>query len=313
MQGKFQQILLLLIIFSFNFLYAQHKDSKITKLSGPYLGQNSPGLSPEKFAPEIITTASNEAYASFSDNGNELYFKCTDKGGWLFTKMDNNHWTEPMIIPYSREYRFGEANVAVDGNALLFCSSYSAKDAGGSNDLNLWMMKKKDGIWMTPEIFGKEINSEMNEAFPTLSASGDLYFFRELENERGCEIFVSKFINGKYSTGYNLGPLVNSDKHDCDPCLAPDGSYLIFCVRDRKEGLGKNDLYISFLTEEGNWSQSMNMGEVINSEAEEITPHISPDGKYLFYASNREGNYDIYWVDTKILDNLNNLKKVFLK
>lgn len=216
-----------------------------------------------------------------------------------------------MFIPYSKEYKFGEANVTGDGNALLFCSSYSAKGAGGSNNLDLWIMKKKDGQWRRPEIFGPEINTEMNEAFPTLSASGDLYFFREMEDERGgCEIFVSMDMNGKYSTPKNLGPLVNSDKHDCDPCLAPDGSYMIFCVRDRKEGFGKNDLYIAFLTEEGEWSQSAHMGEEINSEAEEITPHITPDGKYLFFSSNREGNYDIYWVDARIIENI---KKGLLK
>jgi len=310
MKIKSQYILLLMITFSFNFLHAQKNNPQITKLCGPYLGQKSPGLIPVKFAPGIITTASNEAYPSFADNGNEFYFQCRDKGGWLFTKLNNAHWTELMIIPYSQEYRFGEANVTIDGNALLFCSSYSSKGTGRSNNLNLWIMKKKDGKWRTPEIFGTEINSEMHEAFPTLSASGDLYFFRELKNERGCEIFVSKFINGKFSTANNLGPLVNSDKHDCDPWIAPDGSCIIFCSKDRKEGLGKNDLFISFLTKDGNWSRSVHMGKVINSEAEEITPHITPDGKYLFFSSNREGNYDIYWVDARIIEKI---KKDILK
>jgi hypothetical protein len=132
-----------------------------------------------------------------------------------------------------------------------------------------------------------------------------LYFFRDLaEEEGGCEIFVSRYQHSRYLPAENLGPEVNSSRHDCDPCVSPDEKVLVFCVRDRTDGFGKNDLYISFRKPDGGWSKSVNMGNTLNSKEEEITPYITADGKYLFFASNRRGNYDIYWVDARIIEEM---------
>ena len=55
---------------------------------------------------------------------------------------------------------------------------------------------------------------------------------------------------------------------------------------------------------DNSWSKPVNLGKEINSEAREIYPRISPDGKYIFFSSNRSGNWDIYWADAKILEKL---------
>jgi Tol biopolymer transport system component len=204
----------------------------------------------------------------------------------------------------------GEAMVTADGKTILFCTRYDSREPISSQSLDLWWMKKKDGKWQKPNKFGKTVNTIYHEAYPSLAPSGDLYFFRELEEEGvGCEIFVSRYRNGQYLSSENIGSEINSSKHDCDPCISPDGQYLIFCVRDRTEGLGKNDLYISYKNSDGSWAKSINLGRTINSKAEEITPFLTPDGKYLFFSSNRTGNYDIYWVDSKIIEELKNRMK----
>ena len=33
-------------------------------------------------------------------------------------------------------------------------------------------------------------------------------------------------------------------------------------------------------------------------------PYVTPDGKYIFFNSGRNGNWDIYWVDAKIIEEL---------
>jgi hypothetical protein len=69
-------------------------------------------------------------------------------------------------------------------------------------------------------------------------------------------------------------------------------------------GLGEDDLYVTFRTENGSWSDPVHMGGDINSEASENRPYVSPDGKYFFYTSSVRGNRDIYWVDARILQKL---------
>jgi len=76
---------------------------------------------------------------------------------------------------------------------------------------------------------------------------------------------------------------------------------MIYCSTMPK-GLGDDDLYVTFKTEEGSWSDPVHMGNEINTNKSENRPYVSPDGKYLFYASTRRGNRDIYWVDARIIN-----------
>ncbi|MDX9955791.1 MAG: hypothetical protein RBT75_16940, partial [Anaerolineae bacterium] len=68
------------------------------------------------------------------------------------------------------------------------------------------------------------------------------------------------------------------------------------------------DLYIAFQDSTGKWSLPQNLGAKVNSEAEESTPTLSPDGKYLFFASNRGAGQrfpDLYWIEASFLQALN--------
>jgi outer membrane protein OmpA-like peptidoglycan-associated protein len=63
------------------------------------------------------------------------------------------------------------------------------------------------------------------------------------------------------------------------------------------------DLYVSFLEENGEWSEPVNAGPDINTKYGERIPFIAADGISLYFASNRPGgvgDYDIYV--TKRLD-----------
>ncbi len=57
-------------------------------------------------------------------------------------------------------------------------------------------------------------------------------------------------------------------------------------------------------TDDGTWREGVSMGAKINSEKREIYPRVSPDGKYIFYSSNKTGNWEIYWCTTKIIEKL---------
>jgi Tol biopolymer transport system component len=64
------------------------------------------------------------------------------------------------------------------------------------------------------------------------------------------------------------------------------------------------DLYISFRTEDGGWTESVNMGITVNSAGQDLCPKVTPDGKYLFLLSSRNGHNNIYWMDAGIIDKL---------
>jgi Tol biopolymer transport system component/sugar lactone lactonase YvrE len=268
-----------------------------------YLGMKPPGLKPEVFAPGIAD--GSRGYPSFSADGRTFCFRSGTLGGWVIAEEKNGEWSRPQILPYSQEYGFGEMTISPDGQTIVFCSRKKIKGIKESNDLDLWRMKRMDKKWKKPEHLGYVVNSKGHEAFPSLADSGNLYFFSDIDPEKGDDLFVSRWVDGVYTRPENLGSAVNSDKHDCDPFVAPDESFIVFCVRDRPEGLGKNDLFITFRKHDGSWSDAVHLGEKINSTSEEITPYITPDRKYLFFTSNRSGSFDIYWVDADFIQELN--------
>ena len=127
--------------------------------------------------------------------------------------------------------------------------------------------------------------------------------------------FGDNWIVERTETGWgepkNLGLPLNSEKNDLYPTLSRAG-----------------DLYISFRRKDGTWTKSKNMGNPINTLYREVDPVVSPDGKYIFFRSNRRihashlkaaltyegllkildspgnGEGDIYWVAARIIEEL---------
>jgi OmpA-OmpF porin, OOP family len=80
--------------------------------------------------------------------------------------------------------------------------------------------------------------------------------------------------------------------------MGSDGQVLILSLPG-KDSYGDNDLYICFKTGENKWSKPKNLGKTINSYSREVTPHLSADGRELYFASNRYpsmGGLDLFYV-----------------
>ena len=61
---------------------------------------------------------------------------------------------------------------------------------------------------------------------------------------------------------------------------------MIVAAAGRQDGKGAFDLYVSY-NNKGAWTRPENLGDTINSSGWDFSPKISPDGKYLFFTSNR--------------------------
>ncbi|MEJ2595559.1 MAG: OmpA family protein [bacterium] len=70
--------------------------------------------------------------------------------------------------------------------------------------------------------------------------------------------------------------------------ISVDGRRMYFTGCNFPGGFGSCDLYFSF-REGDRWMPPLNMGSIVNSQWWDSQPIISPDGKWLFYASRRTG------------------------
>jgi hypothetical protein len=83
------------------------------------------------------------------------------------------------------------------------------------------------------------------------------------------------------------------------PCIARDETFLIFDSYTIDPPGGHAHLFICFRESDGSWGKATDISEILESEGN-IAAYISPDGQYLFFRADS----DIYWVSTKILDQL---------
>lgn len=81
------------------------------------------------------------------------------------------------------------------------------------------------------------------------------------------------------------------------PAIARDRKVIVF-ASDRAGGFGGTDLWF-VVDENGEYSEPINCGASVNTQCDEITPYIDPDGKYLYFASNGGetlGGFDLFRV-----------------
>src|SRR5213075_567522 len=62
---------------------------------------------------------------------------------------------------------------------------------------------------------------------------------------------------------------------------------LLLAATKRPDSLGGYDLYVSHKQADGKWSEPVNLGPEINSPERELSPKLTPDGKYLIWTSCR--------------------------
>ncbi len=71
--------------------------------------------------------------------------------------------------------------------------------------------------------------------------------------------------------------------------------------RSRK-AISYTPLYMSFRKADGSWTPAIKLPAPVNTAASEMAASVSPDGKILFFASDRAGRWSIYWIDANILE-----------
>lgn len=144
---------------------------------------------------------------------------------------------------------------------------------------------------------GEEINSEYDDYWPSVTAddqtlvitrlepSDPFSFSKEKMNEN---FYMSHRENGAWVQSYKLGPTVNTDRNEGAQSLTADGNFMYFTACNRADGLGSCDIYVSSRLR-GQWLVPANMGPPVNSKAWDTQPSIAPDGRTLYFTSNRPG------------------------
>lgn len=158
------------------------------------------------------------------------------------------------------------------------------------------------GDWQVAERLSDTINSEFNEGSACLAPDGKTLYFTRCHpryGQGGCDIFRAIYdpASNTWGSVANLGRNINSRAWDSQPNISADGSKLFF-VSNRKGGFGGTDIYVSFLRPDSTWGPAKNLGPLINSPNQEVTPFFHEINQTLYFSSTGHltnfGGYDIF-------------------
>lgn len=274
-------------------------------LQGDYVGQKRPGIATEIFALGVISSMEYEHSApAFSPDGNEVYWTVLSRSGKIYSmKRINGRWTAPEITAFSGTHADFYPFFSHEGNRLYYCS-YRPIEEGEKNDgygINIWYVERSGETWTEPKPVGSPINTGYNFGF-SMAQNGTLYF--TLGGGSSFDIYRSELTGDKYAEPEKLPEPINSEHHEDRPFIAPDERYLIFDSARPNASGGSGGLFICYRKDDGSWTDAIYMDETLSSGSPASFPYVSPDGKYFFFGSRKNGNNDIYWMDARIIDTL---------
>lgn len=217
-----------------------------------------------------------------------------------------DHLSENVNTPYSEFGALQLGDTALYYSALrpnsteefeyLLPNFYLAKIYKSKTTIAGWSAGKE----LQPKINDRESNNA-NASFS--SDHKRLYFTRcspEKLSDMKCAIYVAEMKNGKWQEPVKLNEKINLEGYtSTQPSIGnlteSDGEVLYF-ISDRPGGNGKNDIWYSVI-KDGKYNDPTNLGSIVNTPGDEISPFYYNDTKTLYYSSDWQdglGGFDIF-------------------
>ena len=269
-------------------------------IQGVWLGAELPGETPVQFAgPQLDSLSHWVETLAFSPDGREMFLGIGNatysSSRLMWTRQTSGGiwaaWTTPPFV--SDFILSGEPVYAADGNSLTFTGK---KTWGDSNDL--WVVRRSGDGWDAPEALPAPINTATaNEFRACWMPDGSLYFGSMREGPMHI-YHATRDPAGQWAV-QALPAALNLLSTEGDPCVAPDGRFIIFYG-----GQSQSDLSVSFADGAGGWTTPARLGSAFNSMADEYGACLSADGKFLFFTRHTRQRNTILWVAVSAIDQL---------
>ena len=190
-------------------------------------------------------------------------------------------------------------SITADGHTLIFTKQLRSGRTNTQNQEDFYISLNNPAGWSRALKVGKPLNTAQNEGAQTISSDGNYVYFTACDRPGGmgrCDIYFSSFNGKTWSEALNLGPPVNSTYWESQPSINSNGK-LLFFASNRPGGIGGMDIWYSVYGKNGKWGTPKNLGNIVNTEADEMSPFIHFDGKTLYFSSQGHpgmGGFDIF-------------------
>lgn len=245
-----------------------------------YKSQISNYVATKYLIQQLTTSADDEAFPSFSADGNKLIYQKKVNGNWDIYEYDFSTQTESVVISTPADE--GLPIYSVDGKAIYYTSN--AEDR-----------RPIDPKFKAREIYIRHLDdgytqnltqSVADDWLPRSNRRGTQLLFVSERNDlrrvpytqKQSDIFIMQN-NGNFQL-----KLTDTPDNEGGACFSADGDKVYFHSNKN----GTYDIFVMDLTGEHL------MTVIDNPEADDVNPCVSPTSDDLVFFSDRGGNFDIY-------------------
>jgi len=258
-----------------------------------------------------INTSETSEYAPIVEDS-ILYFVSNRKANLLVTYLDQHQnilfsvFSTPLLpdgntgkiklFAPAGQPRFNAGPITFSGNGSLLIATHNRWDkkqkSNKTNPLVLYSAQNNGSAWNNYNKLNFQISSRASIGQPSLSVDGNqLYFASDMEGGYGeTDIYISKKTSDGWSTPKNLGPIINTPGKELFPFIHPSGK--LYFTSNGHEGQGNLDIY--YIDTNHPNAKPVQLPEPINSVHNDFSIYIGSDETKGFFASDRDGNDDIY-------------------
>lgn len=283
---------------------------KAIKKPVPFNPQNlGPGINTihDEFAPSVTADGQDLVYtvklprtANPDPTDSRTYQEDFYQG-----KLVNGKWDQGISMGNSvnTEGNEGAQCISADGKILFFtaCQEIDGYPGGrqGFGRCDIFFSRKINGKWSIPQNAGPPISTQYWDSQPCLSPDGSTLYFASKDRpggRGGVDIWKCSLDEKGWGKPVNLGDSINTPFNEISPFIHPD-NHTFYFSSEGHPGFGRDDLFVSYIDEKGQFSKPVNLGYPINTQGSEISLIVDASGKTAYYASERKegfGGLDLY-------------------
>ncbi len=213
-------------------------------------------------------------------------------------EKDSSSWGERALVnisPNENIANIGTPSLSPDGKRLYYTI---CEEIETGNNCNIYYSNKEGGDkWSVPIKMNEPINiSGFSSKHPMIiedEKEGAMIFYtsNRLGGSGGFDIWFCKVDSaGNIGTPSNMGASINTAKDEVSPFYDYRKGVLYFSSNGHI-GLGELDIFIAKFTFETKDGKIFNLGQPMNSSADDYYFYLSDGGLRGYFSSNRLGGY----------------------
>jgi len=205
------------------------------------------------------------------------------------------------------EYSEYNPLLSPDGKTLYFSRKNHPENIGGEKDKeDIWFSElDENGKWMLAKNMGSQFNNSFPNFVNTISTTpdgksvimvlGNKYVKDGKKSLAG--VSISSNVGGQWTKPVSLNITNDYNYNEKANYFLTNNRKTLLMSVERDDSKGDRDLYVTFMGDDSVWTEPLNLGNTINTAAEESGPFLAIDDKTLYFSSNGFsgfGGSDIY-------------------